>query len=164
MQGQSGDSPRIASELQGNGIACPGSASGSKGKATIRSAWARHRTIGNATELHGKEQQRNRIVLNGIERQGLCKARCRNGIVQRSLAMARRGAVMRWQRKAQPSASEVTKRAANPCVAAARRGVVAICIAKAMHPIDVRRQRKDTQVQARQRQGDVQLRGGKVKH
>lgn len=50
-------------------------------------------------ELHGKEQQRNRIVLNGIERQGLCKARCRNGIVQRSLAMARRGAVCEGKAK-----------------------------------------------------------------
>ena len=30
---------------------------------------------------------------------------------------------MRWQRKAQPSASEATQRAANPCVAAARRVV-----------------------------------------
>ena len=129
MQGQSGDLPGIASELQGNGIA-------GLGDDLLRQGIERKEMQRNCTDGYGKG-----IALDGRDGRGMVWHRHAEALfARRGVETALFSVTRQWQGKAQPSASEVTQRAANPCVAAARRGVVAICIAREMHPIDVRRQ------------------------
>lgn len=158
-------------DLRGHGeayhsecIVWPGSVSRSKGIAglgddLLRQGIERKEMQRNCTDGYGKG-----IALDGRDGRGMVWHRHAEALfARRGVETALFSVTRQWQGKAQPSASEVTKRAEKPCVAAARRGVAVICIAMEMHHIDVRRQSLAEFSVAKARQSSATRCGGMAK-